>query len=220
VPTALWHNDKPTVTDQPDTPAQDPEEVAAEGASVLRKLMAQRAWTAADLARQSGMSASSVRAWRSGKYVPSPAAALNAARIFDGEDGLRLLEAWGLDDAAEGFKHGLTGGPFKASPRFPKGTVNLSGRAGSASSGKGTLGVTKQVQISEAVGITDEVTHRLTHTISYEGPPLSVAGQALVARFIKIMQEYEATPGGEGQGTPSRLMEEALEEGLPPDAED
>ncbi len=138
------------------------------------------------------MSASSVRAWRSGKYVPSPAAALNAARIFDGEDGLRLLEAWGLDDAAEGFKQGLTGGPFKASPRFPTGTVNLSGRAGSASSAKGTLDVTKKSQISEAVGITDEVTHRLTHTISYTGPGLSQDAQSFVTDVIAVLQEMDA----------------------------
>lgn len=90
--------------------------------------------------------------------------------------------------------------------------VHLSGKGSAASAGRGNLDVSHQEQISDAVGVTDSVTYKLTHTISYEGPPLSPPAQEVVARLIKSLQEYEATQGEEGEGTPSRLAWEAAEE--------
>ena len=93
-----WHNHVPMTEDAAAGAARD-------GAAVLRRLLAQRGWTAKDLAEKADLSASSVRAYRAGKYVPSAPAAFQVAAVFK-KDGAELLDAWEMPDAAEGLRSG------------------------------------------------------------------------------------------------------------------
>ena len=78
---------------------------ARAGAAHLRKLMLQAGLTAPDVAERARVSASSVRAWKAAQYVPSDGAAFQVASLFPLRDGVALLEAWGLEEAAAALRN-------------------------------------------------------------------------------------------------------------------